>query len=179
MPKVRSQSSAARLARRNVEQWKKEKERERRRKEFQTRIEKAAPAKKRDWAESRKLEIEFRTAVLHGDLKKVEDLLQKGAYDIADKGGDWSALCAACSNGHAEIVRLLLTAGMDPDARDSFGNTPLMNAAIYGKTDIAGMLVEHGANPHERDAQGMTAKELAMKHGRDETAALLHGLEKG
>ena len=38
---------------------------------------------------------------------------------------DASALMAACRNGHAEVIELLLESGADPAARDKHGKTPL------------------------------------------------------
>ena len=42
----------------------------------------------------------------------------------------------ACSFGHAEVVRLLLRHGADPNSRDNWNYTPLHEAAVKGKVDV-------------------------------------------
>lgn len=42
----------------------------------------------------------------------------------------------ACSFGHADVVRLLLEAGANPNTRDNWNYTPLHEAAIKGKIDV-------------------------------------------
>ena len=42
----------------------------------------------------------------------------------------------ACSFGHAEVVRILLRHGADPNSRDNWNYTPLHEAAVKGKVDV-------------------------------------------
>lgn len=49
-------------------------------------------------------------------------------------------LHAACRNGHDEIVRLLLRAGVDPFLADECGSTPLDLARDWQRTQIQTML---------------------------------------
>lgn len=59
------------------------------------------------------------------------------------------ALALAAQHGHAEIVRLLLDAGEDPNRYNPAGNhahsTPLHQAALAGHDAVVRLLVERGA----------------------------------
>lgn len=48
-------------------------------------------------------------------------------------------------NGDAQTVKLFLQAGMDVNARDAKGRTPLRAAAAAGHTDVVKSLLEHNA----------------------------------
>ena len=64
----------------------------------------------------------------------------------------------ACSGGHPEIVRELLSKGIDKDVADNDGNTPLIWACMYGHLNAATLLiVEHGADINRLDNAGHSA----------------------
>jgi len=79
----------------------------------------------------------------------------------------------AVSSGNTELVKILLTRGADPKARD--GNI-LRSAASGGDTEIVEMLITHGADPKAL-SDGMTPLHDASEGGRDEVVKLL--LAKG
>ncbi|CAH0479717.1 unnamed protein product [Peronospora belbahrii] len=54
----------------------------------------------------------------------------------------YSPLANACSQGHLQCVKALLTYGVDCNARDVQGNTPLHIATSYGKSEVVRMLLE-------------------------------------
>ena len=73
----------------------------------------------------------------------------------ADAEARHRALSLAAQHGHAEIVRLLLDAGEDPNRYNHEGNhahtTPLHQAVLVGDTAVVRLLVERGARLDIRD----------------------------
>ena len=59
------------------------------------------------------------------------------------------------------MVAFLLDAGADVNARDHFGDTPLMVACAKGFGGMAAFLLERGADPARKDQEGRTARERA------------------
>ncbi|MEJ2085915.1 MAG: ankyrin repeat domain-containing protein, partial [Acidobacteriota bacterium] len=91
----------------------------------------------------------FRSA-LSGDLPGVEQALADGIpIDSVDRYGS-TALSLAASNGHLEVVALLLEKGADPDIAESFYYTLPVDAALFfGHTDVAELLISAGAAGRE------------------------------
>jgi ankyrin repeat protein len=58
------------------------------------------------------------------------------------------ALHLAVCDGHEDAVRCLLAAGVDHEARDKEGNTPLFYAVSGGFVSIVKLLLEAGAEPY-------------------------------
>ena len=71
----------------------------------------------------------------------------------------------AASNGHIEIVRLLLQNGAEVNVRSINGYTPLHSAAFYGYVDILHLLVEKGADLEAQDLNGQRALHYSAWHG--------------
>lgn len=113
-------------------------------------------------------------ALAHGEMEAVDALLRNGArLDLVLAAGlgrveDFQrflptstgeerhrALALAAQHGHAEIVRLLLNGGCDPNRYNPVGfhahSTPLHQAAARGHVEIVRLLVEHGARADIRD----------------------------
>ena len=73
-----------------------------------------------------------------------------------------TALHFATSKQNVEIVQILLTQlgrwdGINIDAQDTIGRTPLMHAAYLGNLEIVDMLLNVGANPNLLTEQGISA----------------------
>ena len=60
----------------------------------------------------------------------------KACFFVFCLSGGLIPLHNACSFGHAEVVRLLLRHGADPNSRDNWNYTPLHEAAVKGKVDV-------------------------------------------
>jgi ankyrin repeat protein len=88
------------------------------------------------------------------------------------------ALALAAQHGHAEIVRMLLDAGEDPNRYNPKGfhghSTPLHQAALAGHDAVVRLLVERGARPDIADTvYGGTPLDWAEYGGRGEIAEYL------
>ncbi len=113
-------------------------------------------------------------ALAHWELEAVDALLRNGArIDLVLAAGlgrveDFQrflptstseerqrALALASQHGHADIVRLLLDGGCDPNRYNPVGfhaqSTPLHQAAAGGHDEVVRLLVEHGARPDMKD----------------------------
>jgi ankyrin repeat protein len=75
--------------------------------------------------------------------------------DGADAESRHRALALAAQHGHADIVRLFLDAGEDPNRYNPEGNhahsTPLHQAALAGHDAVVRLLVERGARLDVKD----------------------------
>lgn len=67
----------------------------------------------------------------------ISELYRLCAFYISQGQGP---LHAACRNGHGEIVRALLSAGVDPFLADEYGSTPFDLARDWQRLDIQEML---------------------------------------
>ena len=67
------------------------------------------------------------------------------------------ALLRAAMIGHTSAVEALLDQGVDANARDEYGRTPLIEAAFGGHTETVRVLLERGADVNARDKNGWTA----------------------
>jgi ankyrin repeat protein len=103
-------------------------------------------------------------------------LIRRGA-DVAS----WSknamhntALNAAASGGHAEIVKTLLADGAPVDAQQAGGFTALHTAAYQGNVEMTRALLAAGADPDIKNDAGQTAMDMALAKGRQAVVDLLN-----
>lgn len=92
--------------------------------------------------------------------------------DVSDSYGD-TTLMYASSNGHADVVSLLIDGGAEVDLEDITGFTALMNASMAGRAQIVRMLAGGGADVNHRDVNGMTALIHASQDGHVEGVRVL------
>lgn len=142
------------------------------------------------------------TALVHQELEAVDALKRNGArVDLIVAAGlgctedfrrllpDSSAenrhraLALASQFGHAEIVRLLLDAGEDPNRYNPVGNhshsTPLHQAAAGGHGEVVRLLVERGARLDAKDTLWQaTPAGWAQHEGNIEIEEYLRAREK-
>ncbi|MDR0646701.1 MAG: ankyrin repeat domain-containing protein, partial [Elusimicrobiota bacterium] len=110
----------------------------------------------------------LRKAARDGDIETVSALLQAGVDPniIGDFG---NALLWVASEGHKEIVEILLKDGIEADN----GSTALMVAARHGHKEIVKILLKAGVDPNIKDPIGMTALSGAALNGRKEIVEIL------
>ncbi len=126
-------------------------------------------------------------AALGGHPAVVRLLLRNGADVRAHNSGGGTALaqCHLCFQNQAEIIRLLLMAGADAEAR--WCGTPLLIslADSNAPTESIRLVLEHGADINAKDNRGETALmkaaqwagggypfrngKLLLQHGADQT----------
>ncbi|KAF8462149.1 ankyrin repeat-containing domain protein [Kalaharituber pfeilii] len=87
---------------------------------------------------------------------------------------DGTALQGASSNGHIEIVKLLLAAGADVNKQNWQKYTPLHLASNYGYLEIVKLLLVAGAEVNTATgSSSLTALDLSLKNGHDDVAQVL------
>jgi ankyrin repeat protein len=106
-------------------------------------------------------------AAFYGKPETTTFLLEHGA-EVDVRGRGWmtgTPLHSAASARHADVARILLEAGADPDARQSGGWTPLLGAAHNGDAELAGLLLDAGADPAAVNDDGASVLGLATESG--------------
>jgi ankyrin repeat protein len=68
------------------------------------------------------------------------------------------------------IVKMLLEAGADPNARQERGFVPLHDAAANGNSALVEVLLNHGALSDVRTDDGKTPADMAAERGHHEVA---------
>jgi ankyrin repeat protein len=82
--------------------------------------------------------------------------------DCGDADAD-SLLAAAANGDLAEVKRLVVDCGVDPNVQDDLGWTPLHRAASGGYLKVVELLLEHDADPNVQDNDGWTPLHYAVK----------------
>jgi len=115
-----------------------------------------------------------------GMIDVAKELLGKYAAESVEGKEEWidaasdegiTPLIAACSEGHAEVVKLLLDAKADANAKDKDQTNSLMAAASRGHTEIIDLLLDAGANVNEQNVDGHTALMFAY-NGKNQVETL-------
>ena len=84
-----------------------------------------------------------------------------------------ATLHRAVHDNDLDRLRASLRAGADPDARDSAGRTPLIEAAELGRLDAVRLLIAAGGDLNASSRGSGTALEAAERAGNAQIAALL------
>lgn len=88
-----------------------------------------------------------------------------------------SPLMRAAAIGHVELVKELLSEGVDVNQRGPRGSTALMFAAGAGHLDIVRELVHSGADVTAREDGGWTARMHAEIDDESEVVTFLESIE--
>lgn len=130
-------------------------------------------------------------AARRGQIEAVDHLLtHNAALTPTDNVRGFTPLHEAAEHQHAAVLRRLLRAGADPDARNQWRQTPLWQAAWqawHDNTQIARLLVAFGAEIDLPDDKGHTPLHMAARSGHtplvayllDQGAAINHPSDRG
>jgi ankyrin repeat protein len=114
-------------------------------------------------------------AAFFGHVEAVRLLLRHGAKleSVAENPMRVRPLHSAAASGDRAVVRLLVDAGADLDAKQEGGFTPLHAVAQNGDDEGVELLLEAGALPDPRTDDGRTPEDLALAAGHRMLAARL------
>jgi len=99
-------------------------------------------------------------AIENGDVMKTFAKLDEKTASCPHPDTGRCAAHYCIARGSHELLRMVLEARADPDARDSFGQTPLMMAAKQGDQEAAQVLLDAGADAAATDSLGRAASEM-------------------
>jgi hypothetical protein len=85
-------------------------------------------------------------------MRRLALLIVYITFTIACHYGPNSPAAAAASGGDVAGMKRMLDAGLDPNAHDAAGYTPLIAAARAGNAEMIRLLTSRGANPNLSDA---------------------------
>lgn len=88
-----------------------------------------------------------------GNSAKLNELVHQGV-PVDQRGGsmDETALMIAARHGNLGMVKTLLEAGADINARSKYNDTPLTAATYFCHPNVAFFLIEHGADVNAKNS---------------------------
>jgi len=128
----------------------------------------------------RKNEKDFLQAAISGDFNHVKAQLDAEInIELFDQKTGSRALMYAATNGHLNIVKLLIDKGADINATNHFNRSALSYACIMGQEDIAMYLTAKGANLNQNDQYNNSLLMLCSHMGLCQFGQKLidHGLQ--
>lgn len=93
-------------------------------------------------------------------------LIDHGAPLDTIEGKGSTLLHRAARGGNPELIRLLLARGLDVNARDDYGDTPLTDSVWCTRPEAIDVLIEAGADVNAQGSNESTALHLAAGSGR-------------
>lgn len=115
-------------------------------------------------------EENLRAGVTNNDIEKVKAAIKAGVNVNAVEMRDWqnmksTPLIIATEKGYEEIVKALIAAGADVNAKNEYGRTALLQAACKkDRGKIAYLLVKAGADVNTKANGGRSALSMAASY---------------
>ena len=118
-------------------------------------------------------ENQLLSAAQSGDLQALDDAISKKPYlDVRDTRDGLTALMLAARRGHVDVIRRLVDAGADINARTQQGSTALKHALDFDRLDSVLCLIELGADVNTRLTAGWTPLMFALRSGNNRDAIM-------
>ena len=110
---------------------------------------------------------------LANDNQSISSRLASTPQAAAALPSSGPALHEAIAEGNREIVKILVEAGANVDAKNRFGDPALHRAILKGDSEMVRILVEAGANVNITNAYGDSALNRAIPEGNKEIVQIL------
>ena len=117
--------------------------------------------------------VELLQAALSGERERALAIASKCECVNADGRGGVTPLLWAMGARDLEAVRILLTAGANPDRTVAELESATTLAASGDSAELLEVLLEHGADPKQRGADAMPLLHLAALHHRPRNVEVL------
>lgn len=114
-----------------------------------------------------------------GDIEGAKRAIENGAtiearnHSLSVKGSWTTLMRVIYDQGNKDMVKFLIEAGADVNAKSHYGATPLSLAAEKGHLEITKVLLSHGADINAKDDHGDTALMYAVEFGHPDAVKLL------
>ncbi|XP_054153772.1 myotrophin-like [Oppia nitens] len=99
----------------------------------------------------------------NGDLESVIEQFESKKVDVNASLDGRSAIHYAADYGHTDIIEFLISKGVDLNAVDKHGISPLLAAIWEGHTECVRLMITSGAHKSGRTPDGQTYLEAAEK----------------
>jgi ankyrin repeat protein len=106
-------------------------------------------------------------------MQKETDSISSSRRELQQLSTTIQELLAASSAGDMGVVQALVLSGADVNAKDLFGNTPLIYAAAGGHLHLVRWLITLGVQVNAKNQIGMTALQRAQMQGHTDVFTLL------
>ena len=104
--------------------------------------------------------------------KNYSEFVTKPKPNTTGSGGK-HLIHEAANIGNVELVKQLLSAGVDIDLKNKAGGTPLHAASVNGRIEVVKLLISKRANVNAQNRRGVTPLSFAIGRKHPEIAKLL------